>query len=160
MPHPNPEYQKGYQAGWIAGKRAFFFSDKKCVECGSDKNLELDHVDREKKWTHRIWSRNSAAMAMELKKCQVLCKECHFRKTAVENGKKEHSLSAYKRGCRCDICKAYRAADARKYRSRPVSLVGKRLPVTQVSGIRFPHGPPKKEARLRRYEVRSGLQIL
>lgn len=148
MPNPNAEYHKGYQAGWYAGKRAQFLLGKKCVECGSAKYLEVDHVEKKKKKTHRIWSRTGEFAEMELKKCQVLCKDCHFKKTARENTKGEHSLSAYKkRGCRCKICKGYKAADSRKYRSRPVSLVGKRRTVTSVSGIRFPHGPPKKEKK-------------
>lgn len=59
-----------------------------CVKCGSKKELQVDHIDPEDKVTHRVWSWSKARREVELAKCQVLCHECHKKKTAKQNGYK------------------------------------------------------------------------
>lgn len=56
-----------------------------CKRCGSSHNLEVDHVDPSTKVNHTVWSWRQSRMLRELQKCQVLCEECHKRKTAAEN---------------------------------------------------------------------------
>jgi len=53
-----------------------------CVKCGSDNDLQVDHVDPRKKFTHRIWSYRIEIREEELRKCQVLCHPCHQEKSA------------------------------------------------------------------------------
>ena len=58
----------------------------KCAQCGSTEDLEIDHVNRKKK-RYRICdvvSRRLAVLKRELKKCQLLCSDCHSVKTANE----------------------------------------------------------------------------
>jgi len=81
----------------------------KCQKCGSKKNLELDHENKDTKmhdvarcWSEVVWKE-------EIKKCQLLCKSCHTIKSIEERGmnvaKGTHgTLSAY-RYCKCELCK-------------------------------------------------------
>lgn len=93
-------------------RRAAFFQDKKCVECGSIEDLELDHVDPSTKVSHRIWTWSEVRRNEELAKCQILCRSCHQKKTAQENQTAQHGTdtmySIYK--CRCEDCRQARAA--------------------------------------------------
>ncbi len=81
MPYKDPEKQREYQRQWIANRREDFFSDKWCVECGSIENLELDHINSSTKVSHNIWSWSEERRDVELAKCQVLCHDCHKKKT-------------------------------------------------------------------------------
>jgi 5-methylcytosine-specific restriction endonuclease McrA len=63
------EYLKRYRREWSAKRRAAYFYGKRCVQCGSSENLELDHVNPADK------------REAEIKKCQVLCRKCHRQKT-------------------------------------------------------------------------------
>ena len=74
-----------------------------CVKCGSTDRLQIDHIDPKKKVTHRIWSWSAVRRLKELSKCQVLCHSCHWDKTKTER-EKHNRTSAYRRGCRCDLC--------------------------------------------------------
>lgn len=112
MGYKDPKKQKEFQAKWVAAKRALFFQDKCCRECGTKTNLELDHIDPSKKWSHRIWSYNWTRIMKEVAKCQVLCTECHLRKTAKdisEMRKRSHGTEDgyVKYHCRCDECKPF-----------------------------------------------------
>jgi 5-methylcytosine-specific restriction endonuclease McrA len=49
-----------------------------CQLCGSWENLEVDHRNREDKFSHRIWSYTEEKRAEELAKCRVLCRSCHI----------------------------------------------------------------------------------
>ena len=84
MGYKDPTKQREYQRLWRAKRRADFFLDKKCVECGSRENLELDHTDRSKKVSHRIWTWSKKRRLLEISKCQILCEACHKLKTTEE----------------------------------------------------------------------------
>ena len=87
MPYKDPERQREYMRQWVANRRAEWFKDKSCVECGNTKDLELDHLDPKIKVTHRIWSWSAERREIELAKCRALCTECHKKKTAREHPK-------------------------------------------------------------------------
>lgn len=54
-----------------------------CVKCGSIDNLEFDHIDSTKKSFSitKNHSMNKKQWDEELKKCQLLCSDCHSEKT-------------------------------------------------------------------------------
>jgi len=84
MPYKDPEAQRKYQREWMARRRKEWFEQNgPCVDCGSNENLELDHVDRRFKVSHRIWSWSAARREAELAKCVARCSPCHDGKTLV-----------------------------------------------------------------------------
>lgn len=83
----------------------------KCKHCETTENLEFDHVDpTQKKFTiTKFYGLTLAKLMPELKKCQLLCKDCHLVKTREVDGfKAEHgSPGMYRHArCRCEPCKA------------------------------------------------------
>ena len=98
------EYIRDYQRKWIANRRAKFFKDKVC-KCGSTESLQIDHVDPKTKVSHRVWSWSKERFDEEIKKCQILCHECHKEKTRLWNlSRRKHGRTWYSYGCRCEIC--------------------------------------------------------
>lgn len=71
------EAKREYQRKWVADRRAKWFYDKSCSECGSKNRLELHHVDPKLKTSHRIWSWSWERIELEVQKCIVLCEVCH-----------------------------------------------------------------------------------
>lgn len=94
------EYIRRYQREWIAERRAEFFSNKTCIDCGATENLELDHQDPTKKITHRIWSWSLMKRVEEIAKCDVRCNDCHKKRHGARHGTK----GCYETGCRCFWC--------------------------------------------------------
>lgn len=102
------EYQRKYQRKWIANRRrAWLAANGPCVKCGGTTKLQVDHIDPNKKDSHRIWSWSLPRREAELAKCQVLCAKCHDLKT---RGVRQHGTQAmYRRlGCRCEKCRAWK----------------------------------------------------
>lgn len=106
------EYLKIYQRNWMRNRRRQYFKDKQCCKCGSRDHMELDHIDPALKVEHKIWSWSKRRRDEELLKCQILCRACHKRKSALERGffsPEDHGRSmSYKKGCRCVYCKKWR----------------------------------------------------
>lgn len=90
----------------------------KCVKCGSSENLHVDHTNHfTKSFTiGENWSRSWDVLELELKKCQLLCREHHLEKSKEEGSlakgwsnqpRQAHgtvwSYNRYK--CRCNLCK-------------------------------------------------------
>lgn len=69
---------------WMAARRAEWFADKVCVDCGTADDLELDHVDPTQKVSHRIWSWSRERREAELAKCVARCHDCHLTKSRRE----------------------------------------------------------------------------
>lgn len=86
MPYKNKIKQREYQSTWLQARRVKWLAENgPCVLCKSDLDLEVDHIDRDTKVEHRIWSWSAERREAELKKCQVLCRSCHLEKTIREN---------------------------------------------------------------------------
>lgn len=89
------------------------FLGGKCKHCGSTENLHFDHLNPKKK-EFRIADRLDApekVLEKEVKKCQLLCNNCHRKKTIEKN---EHGQPPGRHGtihfyrnkkCRCDDCR-------------------------------------------------------
>lgn len=105
-----------------------------CVNCGSTKRLEFDHVknDREDEghMISRMLENDWEKLLEELKKCQLLCVSCHRIKTgndvrpldfdivkeypAQNDGHGTHSMYVSHK-CRCKHCRAANSVYSRKY---------------------------------------------
>lgn len=86
----------------------------KCVQCGSMELLEFDHIDSNiKEFTigKLLAGISEEKLQDELKKCQLLCKECHTKKHAAVCG----TLGGY-RYCKCNKCKEAKRLYTIEYR--------------------------------------------
>lgn len=105
------EYMRTYQRDWLARRRSEWVqANGPCRQCGSGKDLEVDHIDPKTKTmaTANIWSRRKEVREAELIKCQVLCGPCHQEKTSAHQKRPDihGALHMYhKRKCRCRLCK-------------------------------------------------------
>lgn len=117
MPYKDKATQIEYQRKWMQNRRREFFNGKSCERCGSKEKLELDHVQRREKTSHRIWSWTESKRNEEIEKCQVLCEACHVLKTRADMGwgmLNSHNSNTYKKGCRCEVCIQAKANTYRK----------------------------------------------
>lgn len=79
--------------------------------CGSDKELDFDHIDpKTKKFNvSQIYTHGLNILTAELDKCQLLCRDCHIEKTIKERLKGESSHGRYttyiNHKCRCESCR-------------------------------------------------------
>jgi hypothetical protein len=92
MAFKDPEKQRSYQREWVAKRRAEWFSDKSCIDCGTTEGLELDHVDPTKKVSHAIWSWSTTRRDEEIAKCVARCKFCHLAKTRANGEHINHPV--------------------------------------------------------------------
>lgn len=86
----------------------------RCVQCGTTRTLEFDHVDpATKKFAISAgivkYGANYPAMEEELSKCQLLCRKHHREKTTSEERAQRQfthgTIYAWmRRGCTCDVC--------------------------------------------------------
>ena len=72
----------------------------KCSACGSEDNLQLDHIHPEDKSfsLSHAWSVSMERFKLEVDKCQVLCKECHKEKSRAEGS---YSIKDKTTTCAC-----------------------------------------------------------
>ena len=80
-----------------------------CVQCGTTKGLEFDHIDPATKSISisdaitACWSWDK--ILSELVKCQLLCHDHHRAKTLRSRNWNHGTLNGYqKKGCRCTAC--------------------------------------------------------
>lgn len=116
MPHTT-ETRSRALAKVVARRRQWVDENGPCRKCGSPHDLHVHHRDSKQKVSHRIWSWSAPRRAAELEKCEVLCKACHIAEHSLL-GRKPHGIGAYRRGCRCDICRGARNAQCARYRAR------------------------------------------
>ncbi len=76
----------------------------RCVSCRTREELEFDHVNPATKSFNigqHLGKYSEKKLEEELAKCQLLCKDCHRKKTGVA----EHGTRpCYTGGCRCEAC--------------------------------------------------------
>lgn len=83
----------------------------KCVDCGSTEELEFDHIVASTKefGIAKEWSKNREDFEKELEKCQLLCKECHSKKSREKGDygrlARHGTYWMYRKyKCRCEPC--------------------------------------------------------
>lgn len=66
-----------------------FFGSHPCVDCGESDPLvlEFDHLrDKEFNVSQGLFTRGWKSLISEIAKCEVVCANCHRRRTARRNG--------------------------------------------------------------------------
>lgn len=131
------EYMRNYTRLRYRFRRKLIINylGNKCIKCKSTKKLEVDHIDRATKTMNpsQLWKVSEKRLWEEIAKCQLLCQDCHIKKTVEERGQKlargtHGTLSSY-RYCKCDICKETQVFYTKKYgmTHKRVYLDGKRV---------------------------------
>jgi hypothetical protein len=93
-------------------------------KCGRSEGLQFDHIDpATKKFTlAKLSSVNEEDFWKEVDKCQLLCDTCHQAKTLRDLGrvsaKDTHGTLSSFRYCKCEECKAAKAAYMREYKRK------------------------------------------
>lgn len=85
MPYENKQKQKEYLRKYILNRyheRMNSAKNKlggKCIQCGSIEKLQFDHIYPNNKSfaIGKMWSISFNLFEQELKKCQLLCEDCH-----------------------------------------------------------------------------------
>jgi 5-methylcytosine-specific restriction endonuclease McrA len=109
------EYRKSRYGEMI--ERAVHHLGGCCAHCGSDVELEFDHIDPQTK-SFEITSRTCLSwerIAEELAKCQLLCSICHKVKSDTEGQVPHGGGAAGRRRCKCDLCRAKKREYMREY---------------------------------------------
>ena len=103
-------------------KMALDYLGNKCIICGTQEQLELDHIDPSTKSVEmgKLWGIAIDRYWNEVKKCQILCRPCHINKT-LDNGdngkyhKRCGTYYSYRKGCRCLKCKEAEKQQRKKW---------------------------------------------
>lgn len=97
----------------------------KCARCFTTENLTFDHINPKTKVFNIATSLDKSwkVILIELKKCQLLCLQCHGKKSAIEDrGGKPLAHGRYSNyqiaKCRCNECKRANADYMKDYRQR------------------------------------------
>jgi hypothetical protein len=118
MGYKDKDVQREYQRVWKNKRRSDFFEGKKCKFCEGTENLVLHHINPKEKESHKIWSWTKERREKEIEKCIVLCSKCHMEYHASLRRIKEHGITMYGNGCRCDICTMANKDSKREYRAK------------------------------------------
>jgi hypothetical protein len=128
MPFASQKARSEYQNRWMQERRRnWLLQHGPCVDCGSWRYLEVDHVDPSTKVDHRVWSWSNERREKELAKCVVRCRPCHRKKTAKELGFTSIKHGTYTgyldHKCRCAICRKFHARQMAGYRARKRAIL-------------------------------------
>ena len=125
-------------------EKCFDILGRKCAICGSTENLEIDHRD----WKTKVINISQAQaprrweeVKRELKKCQVLCEDCHRLKSNCDLAEQRlcpevhGTVSCYRHhGCRCEECVTANAEYKRTWRIEHGETSGLRKNAKAVCG--------------------------
>lgn len=82
------EYHRNYSIDYYHRKKNELIQllGGQCLKCGSVYNLEFDHIDPTTKLfpISNLLSHAWDVVLVEVKKCQLLCSDCHKKKTAID----------------------------------------------------------------------------
>jgi hypothetical protein len=114
-------YMKQYMADRYLRRRteAIALLGGKCVVCGTTENLELDHIDPQKKsfnFAKALAGWAQKRIDEELKKAQLLCETHHLQKSRIDNGVEHGGGLTGKRNCRCELCAPLKNAYVKEFK--------------------------------------------
>lgn len=90
----------------------------KCNDCGTEEDLEFDHVDPETK-SFTITSKMFTALDVlfaEVDKCVLRCKPCHKTRSDLQKSVEHGQGASGKRNCACELCRKQKSEYNRMYK--------------------------------------------
>lgn len=112
--------RKSYDMNRYYSRRTQFIEllGSKCIDCGSDKDLQFDHVDPSSKVfdVSRNMFRPIEVLLLELKKCVLRCKTCHRLKSNDESSVVHGEGLSGKKNCKCIPCRNRKSEYNRHYK--------------------------------------------
>lgn len=127
----------------------------RCASCGAANDLEVDHIDPATKVSHRFLTWSKDRLAEELAKCQLLCRPCHYKKTAEQRSaqrpRQPFAMLFSKSPAQPDAARQHDQAHHHRLppRSPPMARLGRaelsrrRMPVSRLSPLTRPLGRPQ-----------------
>lgn len=94
-----------------------------CVACGSEYDLEFDHIDPQEKEFDISDNLTKLKVFEELDKCQLLCHSCHKTKSDEAKEVPHGGGLSGKRNCKCRLCKDRKNEYMRAWKARKRSHV-------------------------------------
>ena len=109
-------------------KEAHIILGGKCVKCGTTENLQIDHINKALKSFDlgKLWSVSKVKYLAELEKCQLLCKEHHKEKSALEQSVGHGEGLTGKKNCRCSLCAPLKNEYIRQFRKQKLARVAEK----------------------------------
>jgi len=124
--------EKSLEKYYKVRKKILNFLGNKCAYCGAEENLEIDHIDcTQKKFNiAKKYYLEESLLFEEIKKCQLLCADCHHKKSIDERGynsRDQHGTdSCYGHGkCRCELCRKAHSEAMKECRRKRKLRTGK-----------------------------------
>lgn len=136
MANKDPEKYRQYMKDYMLRRyherraRAIEKLGGKC-KCGREDGLQFDHIDPQSKsfTIAKLSSVKEEKFWEEVDKCQLLCEDCHNKKTlhdlGRESAKNKHGTLSSFRYCKCSECKAAKAAYMKEYKKNKKQNVGR-----------------------------------
>ena len=115
--YKNKQTKRNYDKLWCSNRRKKFLKNKKCRKCKTHIKLHLHHknpLTKGTKVSHNIWTWSEERRKIELKKCVILCQNCHKKIHEATHGTRQR-YEYYK--CRCKKCKNANSIKMKNYRS-------------------------------------------
>ena len=116
------EYHRVYNLARYHRLRAEYIVllEGKCVDCGTDQNLEFDHNDADSKSfdVGKLLNYSKEVREAELLKCVLRCSPCHRKKSVREGDIRSvgHGEGkSGKRNCSCKPCRTRKAEYMKNY---------------------------------------------
>lgn len=130
MSYSDPEQQRAFQREWYKKRRKKFLRGKKCIQCGTSKDLVAIKIQPDNSPRGNFWHRKD--LKEYLKNRTTLCKKCQLDKLHAKQRLGHGTESYYKhRYCRCKLCKKAHSDVNKRYRAE------KKLPLKERNKLKL-----------------------
>ena len=117
------ETRRRYQREWVAKRRAEFFADKTCIDCGTTEHLELDAATPPSRSTTTCGRWSTGRREAKLAKYDIRC--CSCRRTRFADHETRHGTRGrYEQGCRYNVWREAKSRRNAQYREQHRGKIG------------------------------------
>jgi hypothetical protein len=136
MPIKDLAKKREYQNTWMRKRREAFLEGKSCQWCKATAELQVVRLLPEKTpKASSVFSRRPGVHGKLLRHTVILCRDCYLKRRR-EQRPKQHGLTLYAEGCRCEVCMAAVYFEHKRYRERRrAKLAALRKEVVKAGGL-------------------------